>query len=181
MCWRKSQRNASGIRVLQGPWVTVSLVLLVGCSALLAADKVKDLQDHFDRETHASGKIKTLEKLGQAQFEAASKAGNADDFTTVGLTFEKYRDNARSAFELLKKQEPDSDRHSEGYRHLELQVRRGIREVEETLLVVPDEVRPPLRIVRQDLISLDDTLIHELFPRRTKDPQTNGPAPESKP
>jgi hypothetical protein len=49
------------------------------------------------------------------------------------------------------------------------------------MLTVPDVVRPPLRIVRQDLIDLDDTLIRELFPRRTPEPKKVPPVPESKP
>lgn len=134
------------------------------------------MQEHFDHETHSGGKVKALQKLGEAQFEAATKAGEAGDYISVGLSFEKYRDNVKSAFELLRKQEPDAERHSGGYRYLELQVRRGIREVEETLLTVPEEVRPPLRIVRQDLIGIDDALIRLLFPLRPK-PLEKVPAP----
>jgi hypothetical protein len=87
----------------------------------------------------------------------------------------------RQAFELLKKQEPDADRHPSGYRQLELEVRQGIREVEDTLLVAPEDVRPPLELVRKDLIETDDTLIHLLFPRRSKDPEKVPPAAEAKP
>jgi hypothetical protein len=60
-------------------------------------------------------------------------------------------------------------------------VRHGIREVEDALLVAPDEMRPPLEIVRKDLIDTDDILIHLLFPRRTKDPVKVPPAAEAKP
>ena len=119
-----------------GPGISTlaPVILLLLCSSLFAADKLKELQDHFDRDPHAATKIKTLDKLSQAQFESATKAGEAGDYTTVGFIFEKYRDNVRAALELLKKQEPDPDRHGTSYRHLELQVRRGVREVEETLI-----------------------------------------------
>lgn len=160
--------------------VFASIFLLV-CASLLAADKVKDLQDHFDHDPRADSKVKTLDKLSLAQFESASKAGHAGDYSTVGFIFEKYRDNVRAVFELLKKQQPDADRHANPYRQLELQVRRGIREVEETMIVSPDPVRPPLEIVRQDLISTDDELIHLLFPRRTKDPERVPSPPKAKP
>ncbi len=54
--------------------------------------------------------------------------------------------------------------------------------MEETLVIVPEEVRPPLRIVEQDLIAIDDLLIAKLFPRRTKDPDKVTPPPtDSKP
>jgi len=150
------------------------------CAGLRATEKLKDMQDHFDRETQAGRKIKQLQKLGPAQFAAASDASHAGNSVEVGLIFEKYRDNVRTAFELLRKQEPDADRHPGGYRQLELGVRQGIREVEDALLAVPDEIKPPLQIVRKDLLDMDDQLINLLFPRRT--PVANpSPAPEAKP
>lgn len=166
-----------------GPGISAfaPVIFLLLCSSLLAADKIKELQNHFDRDPHAATKIKTLDKLGLAEFDSATKAGQAGDYITVGFIFEKYRDNVRAAFELLRKEEPDPDRHATSYRNLELQVRRAVREVEETLVAVPDPVRPPLQIVRQDLISFDDELIHLLFPRRTKDPQKAPSPPEAKP
>ena len=155
---------------------------LLSCAGSLAAtDKLKELQEHFDRANHASAKIKDLQRLGAAEFDAATQASKAGDYIAVGLIFEKYRDNVRQAFELLKKQEPDADRHPGAYRRLELEVRHGIREVEDTLLASPEEVRPPLEIVRKDLIDTDDALIHLLFPRRTKDPVKVPPATEAKP
>jgi len=153
------------------------------CSASFRPpDKVQELQERFDRETHAGGKIKELQKLGPAQFDMATKAGAAGDFVTVGLTWEKYRDNVRAAFDLLRTQEPDADKHPGNYRQLELGLRRGIRELEDTTLVAPDEVKPPLEIVHKDLLDVDDALISFLFPRRTKDPKKVPPPPlEPKP
>jgi hypothetical protein len=154
----------------------------LSCAGLLAAaDKLKELQEHFDRANHAGAKIKDLQKLGALEFDAATQASKAGDYIAVGLIFEKYRDNVRQAFELLRKQEPDADRHPSGYRQLELEVRQGIREVEDTLLVAQEDVRPPLELVRKDLIDTDDALIHLLFPRRTKDPVKAPPAAEAKP
>ena len=182
MSWRKWRKKRSNTAIGL-TWFAV------GCASLLlaggvasASDKLKELQDHFDKESHASSKVKSLDRLADAQFESATKAIQANDFSTAGLTFEKYRDNVRAALDLLKKQEPDVDRHPSGYRQLELQVRKGIREVEEVQIVAPQEMRPPLEIVHKDLIEIDDQLIRLLFPRRTKDPDKgHPPASEVKP
>ncbi len=149
--------------------------------ALRAEDKVKQWQEQFDREPRATGKVHVLSKLAPAEFAMAIHEGQDGNYSAVALTFEKFRDNVRTAFELLKKQEPDADRHSNGYRQLELLVRRGIREVEETIIAVPEDLRPPLMIVRDDLIASDDELIRKLFPRRTKEPETPAPHKEGKP
>jgi len=182
MSWKRwPKRKSSGKAGLRKRVIVGCALVLLPCFWASAADKVKDLQDHFDKDSHAGSKIKTLDKLGDAQFEGASKAIQANDYVSAGFTYEKYRDNVRSAFEILKKQEPDADRHPNGYRQLELQVRKGIRELQEAQLVAPQELRPPLRLVLRDLLDMDDELIRLLFPRRTKDPGKMPPAQEGKP
>jgi hypothetical protein len=177
--WRRKRSSLKlpGLEV----WVLGFAWLILVCALAEGADKLKELQAHFDKESHAGSKIKVLEKLAEAQFEAAGKAGQSGNYVTVGFTFEKYRDNVRAAFDLLKKQEPDADRHPGGYRQLELQVRKGIREIEDTIMVAPGEMRPPLGIVHQDLLDIDDELIRLLFPRRTKDPEKAQPAAGGRP
>jgi hypothetical protein len=149
----------------------VRLAVLTGaiffiCAGVFAADKVQELQARFDRETDAVRKARIFEKLGDAQFEEARKSGQAGDYSAVGLTMEKYRDDARAAFDALKKNQPDAERHSNGYRQLQFHVHRGLRELEELLVVAPVEYRPPLRLVRQDLGAINDELLRLLFPRR---------------
>src|SRR2546430_10716045 len=64
------------------------------------------------------------------------------DLTVTGVqtcalpisTMEKYRDNVRAALDALKKQHPDAEKHSNGYRQIEMQVKQGIREVEDSML-----------------------------------------------
>lgn len=131
-----------------------------------AADKLSELQDRFDRDAKGVTKAKLLEKLGDAQFAAARTAEHHDDYSTADLILEKFRDNARACVEALTKQQADAERHPNGFRQAEISLRRGIREVDEMLLVAPDVYRPPLQLVRGDLIALDDELLRALFPRR---------------
>jgi len=140
-----------------------------------ATDGLAELQARFDRETNGVHKAKLIEKLGDAQLAEARRAGRAGDYNTVGTTLEKYRDNVRAAVEALKKQHPDAEKQSNGYRQLEMHIRKGIREVDETLLVSPEGYKPPLEIVRQDLIGMDEQLLKMLFPHRPA--ERRAPAP----
>ncbi len=157
------------------------LTLFLSALTFAATESVAVLQARFDVETDSVRKAKLLEKLGDAQFEAARRAGKEGDNNTVGFTLEKYRDNVRVALEALKKQHPDAERHSNGYRQLEFHARKGIREVEETLVVAPAEYKPPLEIVRRDLSAMDDELIKLLFPRRPADKKATAPPTEKQP
>ena len=149
----------------------LSAVLLVATSSGMfgASDKLSDLQSRFDRESNSVHKAKILEKLSAAQFDETRRLEKAGDFSGVGLLWEKYRDNARATFVALKKQHPDAERHSSGYRELEIGLREGIREIDQTMIIAPQEIRPPLEIVRADLSTMDDEVLRMLFPRRTVD------------
>ena len=143
-----------------------SLTLFLLLCPPQASGQLGDLQAHFDNEPNTVHKVKMLEKLGEVQFEEARRAEKAGDNSTVGLILEKYRDNVRAALEALKKQHPNAEKQTNGYRQLEIQVRKGIRETGESLLVAPEPYKPPLQIVRQDLVAMDDELLQLLFPLR---------------
>ena len=145
-----------------------------------APESLAELQARFDRETSGVRKAKLMERLGEAQFEEARRAGKAGEYDSLGLTLEKYRDNVRAAVEALKKQHPDAEKQSNGYRQLEMHLRKGIREVDETILVSPEGYKPPLQIVRQDLVGMDDELLKMLFPRRPLE-KHEAPPPAEKP
>lgn len=161
----------------------------LGCAAIISLmvspavsqQTVAELQAHFDKESNSVKKAKLLVKLGDLQFEEARRAGKEGDNNTVDATMEKYRDNVRAALDALKKQHADAEKHSNGYRQMEIHVKEGIREVEDSMLAAPAPYKPPLQIVRQDLISIDDELIRLLFPLRPADGKPPTPPQEKQP
>ncbi|HKW34360.1 MAG TPA: hypothetical protein VJN92_15215 [Candidatus Acidoferrum sp.] len=166
------------MRILRNFQQTVGCVAIISLmlSPAVAQQTVAELQVHFDRETNSVKKAKLLAKLGDAQFEEARRAGKEGDNNAVDSTMEKYRDNVRAAFEALKKQHVDAEKHSNGYRQMEIHVKEGIREVEDSMLAAPAPYKPPLQIVRQDLIAIDEELIRLLFPHRPSDKPVPPPA-----
>lgn len=133
--------------------------------ARAATDDVNSLQARFDRESNSVHKAKLLEKLGDAQLEQTRRASQASDYKTIGFVMEKYRDNARAAVDALKKDHRDAEHHTNGFKQLQIHVHKSLREVDEVLVIAPDEFRPPLEIVRRDLANIDDELLELLFPR----------------
>src|SRR6202011_1526963 len=154
-------------RVSCGMWLGAAMMC---CVAGAAADKLGEMQTRFDHEKNPVHRAKLLEKLGDAEFDEARRAFKANDINAVGTVLEKYRDNVRVALEGLKKKRADAQKDSNGYRQLEIHVRRGIRETDEIILRVPEEYQPPLEIVRRDLDSMDRELIRMLFHHREEQP-----------
>jgi hypothetical protein len=153
----------------------LAAVVPIGMSRA-ATDDLNTLQARFDRETNSIHKAKLLEKLGDAQLEETRRASQSNDYRTIGLVMEKYRDNARAAIDALKKDHRDAEHHTSGFKQLQIHVHKSLREVDETLVIAPDEYRPPLEIVRRDLANMDDELLDLLFPRH---PIQKKPAPKS--
>src|SRR3984893_19312 len=156
-------------RVSCGMWVGAAMMC---CVAGAAADKRGDRQARFDHEKNPVHRAKLLEKLGDAEFDEARRAFKANDINTVGTVLEKYSDNVRVALDGLKKKRADAQKDSNGYRQLEIHVRRVIREADEIILRVPEEYQPPLEIVRRDLDSMDRELIRMLFHHHEEQPGT---------
>jgi hypothetical protein len=140
--------------------------MLLCAAAGFAADDLGTLQQRFDAEHDGVRKAKMLQKLGDAQFAKEREQAKANDYVAVGLVMEKYRDNVRAAVEALKKQHPDAEKHSSGYRQLEIHVAAGIREVRDVILAMPEPYRPPMELVLSDLRAMDVELLRLLFPRR---------------
>lgn len=140
------------------------LLALLTLRLSAATEDVDALQKRFDRETNSVHKARLLEKLGDAQIEQARHASQASDFKTIGLIMEKYRDNARAAVDALKKDHQDAERHTAGFKQLQIHIHKTLREVDESLVVAPEEYRPPLELVRRDLAALDEELLQLLFP-----------------
>lgn len=144
----------------------LSASLLLSSASFPAVEDLATLQARFDKEKDGEDKVKMLDKLAEAQIVQERSASQASDFKTVGFTFEKYRDNLLAAFEALKKKHPNAVKKPGGYKRLELQNQRALREVSDVLLIAPDVYKPPLQIVQSDLKKMEDDLLHLLFPDR---------------
>jgi hypothetical protein len=140
---------------------------------LAPPDTLEELQRRFDNEIDGVNKAKMLQKLGDAQFQREREAEKAGDYDAVGFIMEKYRDNVRAAFEAVKKTHPDAEKHPSGYKQLQMHTDVGIREVNDLLTIVPEPYRPPLQLVKSDLLQIDKDLLHMLFPRRPGEKQTS--------
>ncbi len=151
--------------------VTCPILALALCGAAGASETLSELQAKFDGETNAVHKAKMIQKLGDAEFDEAGRAEKNGDYIKMGLLLEKYRDNVRAASLALEKENPDAERHPNGYKQLEMHLQKGLRELDEFLLEAPEPYKPPLQLVRQDLINTDDKLLRGLFPPHHKPKQ----------
>jgi hypothetical protein len=168
-CSKKDARKKKVSPLLRAAMRCAAVLLaaaLLCAGAEGSAEDLEQLQQRFDHETDGVKKAKALQKLGDAQFNKEREASKANDYLTVGLVMEKYRDNVRAAVVALKKTRPDAEKHSSGYKQLEIHVGKGIREIRDVIIAMPEQYRPPMQLVEQDLKDMDLELLRLLFPRR---------------
>jgi hypothetical protein len=158
-----------------GVLLVLTALSLAWPAAGRAVEHVSELQKRFDHETNSVHKAKIFERLGDEQFFNARHASQSGDYKAVAEIMESYRNNARAAFEALKKQHPNAEKQLSGYKQLQIHIHKGIREVDESLIVAPSEFQPPLILVRQDLAAMDDELLVLIFPRRPGERKSDMP------
>jgi len=165
----------------RGSVVLLAAALLSCAGSLAVVDKLKELQEHFDRANHAGAKIKDLQKLGALEFDCGHASQQGGRLCCRGPDLRKVPGQRTAGFRASEETgagcgSPSGRIPAAGAGSAARHPRGG-----GYMLAVPEEVAPPLEIVRKDLIDMDDALIHSLFPRRTKDPVKVPPAVEAKP
>src|SRR5260370_3853952 len=87
MCSKNGRRRRNDRRFPRGRRSVVLLAAaLLSCAGSLAAvDKLKELQEHFDRANNAGTKSKDLQKLSALELDATTQAGNMGAYLGVVL------------------------------------------------------------------------------------------------
>ena len=122
-------------------------------------------------------KAKALTKLGDAQLNLANQETDAGNFAQALKIFQQYRDEVKTAHAALKASGIDAERRPNGFKQLQMHVRKAIREIGQTTLAVPVEQRKPFEATREELLHIEKELIDMLFPRpheKLKPPKQKG-------
>ncbi|HEV2488648.1 MAG TPA: hypothetical protein VGT03_02480 [Candidatus Acidoferrales bacterium] len=135
----------------------------------LSASAQKDLTSskaRYESQTDPVERAKALAKLGRAEIRAAREAADAGSLDAALQYLKDYSDQANAAHDALAKTRVNAEKHSGGFRQLQISVRESARAVRELAGQVPFAQRQPFDALQQNLEALDHRLILELFPRR---------------
>ena len=149
----------------------VFLILVFLLPALAQQSHTAALRDKFTHETNPVHKAKDIQALGDAEFhdlQTELAAGKLSD--ALGI-LQQYRDELNSALKGLDATGLDPDKHSGGYKQLEISVRETLQRLDEALVPLTGDQQKPFLEIRKELDATDHRLIHELFPR---EPQAQG-------
>jgi len=121
---------------------------------------------HYESQSDPVGRAKALEKLSRAEIQAAREEADGGNVDAALQFLKDYYGQANGAHDALVKTGVNAEKHSNGFRQLQISVRVSMRAIREIAGQVPFTQRQPFEAVQQDLEALDHKLILELFPRQ---------------
>jgi hypothetical protein len=165
-----------------GTWGLILAATLVCLPALVSIakagpDELAASQARFEHEKDPVHKAKMMQALGAAEFDAIEKDVNQGNLAEAAMTLEQYRDEARSCVEELDAKKIDAAKHSSGFKQLQISLQEALRRLGHILPALTGDEQPPFLAARDDLLKLNDHLVHELFP----DTPGNPPAEKDTP
>jgi hypothetical protein len=129
-------------------------------------------KEKFAKETDPVHRAKSLSKLGEAQISDFTRRATADDIAGAFLTLTAYRDEVRSVFEGLKATGNNPEKKSDGFKDLQIHLRKTLWELDRVASLVPTERRPEFHDIHEELERIHNDLIHMLFPREPGNKKT---------
>lgn len=129
----------------------------------LAKDKLR-----YEQAESPVDRAKALGKLGHEEYVAARQAIETGKTDEALQYLKDYNEQATSAHDELVKITNDPEKHSNGFRQLQISVRERERELRDLVSRVGFEQRQPFESLQKSLDALNQKLILELFPRQPK-------------
>lgn len=142
----------------------VAFVILVLAGAAVGQNRTEELRARFNQETNAARKAKLMKDLGEAELKDIDHDLDAGKLSDAASTFERYRDEVRSCQKALDATGNNAEKHSSGFKQLEISVREALRRLDSIIPTLTGDQQSRFTAVRGDLSEINQHLLQELFP-----------------
>lgn len=138
----------------------------------LAQDKAR-----YESADNPVSRAKAFEKLGHEEYVAAHRALDGGDTDQAFQFLSAYNEEATETHQALLKTGVDPEKHSNGFRQLQISIRERQRDLRDLMVRIPFDQRGRFEKIEKDMDGLNQKLMQELFPNRPP----NGQAGHKKP
>ncbi|HEV3254578.1 MAG TPA: hypothetical protein VG033_09235 [Candidatus Acidoferrales bacterium] len=146
--------------------VVVPVVLALGLAAPQVQPQVSNRLAPVERERDPVRRAKLLAKLSYGEFSEFRRQAEAANYSEAQRILEGYRDAVLSTEKALAASHINAERNPAGFKELQISLRRGLRQIGETMVTLTPDEREPFEAIRKELERADKELIHQLFPRQ---------------
>jgi hypothetical protein len=148
--------------------MTLGAVVAPAANPVRAQDpgEIAKRRAEFEREDDPFDKARRFPRLGEELLKRIRQQVRQEAYDAALATLQEYRDLARVAFEGLKNSGVDAEKKPSGFRHLQIHLRRSIRDLGQTITALPVPEREPFVAIQHELEQINRALLEMLFPRR---------------
>jgi chromosome segregation ATPase len=147
----------------------VALMVLIAAGAALCQSRTAELRARFNQETNPVRKAKLMRDLGEAELKDIDRDLDAGKVSDAAAAFERYRDEVRSCEQALDTMGSNAEKHSSGFKQLEISVRESLRRLDSIIPTLTGDQQSRFVAVRGDLSQINQHLLQELFPHAPSD------------
>ncbi len=150
--------------------VSPGLLMLAALALLplhgLHAQDTGELKTRMNAAGNAVERARAFPRYGEAILKEARTAANNGDYEKAEKILTEYRDTVKQLHEALRGSVPNPEKKPNGFKQLQIHVRKAIRDLEDLVASVPANLQPPFDFLRKEIERLDKALIDDLFPRQ---------------
>jgi len=146
--------------------LALALAMVTACLAAQEYHTTEQWRAKFEHEADPVHKAKVLLPLGESEFKDAESALASDKAAESLDILKKYLDEAQSCEKALEEKFHDAEKHSNGYKQLQISLRGSLRRLDAMIVGLNEDDRKPFVEIRGQLDEIDRHLIHILFPKQ---------------
>jgi hypothetical protein len=154
------------LRFAQLSALALAVAMVTACLAAQEYHTTEQWRAKFDHEADPVHRAKLLLPLGESEFKDAESALANDKAAEALDILKKYLDEAQSCEKALEGKFPDAEKHSNGYKQLQISLRGSLRRLDAMIVGLNEDDRKPFVEIRGQLDEIDRHLIQMLFPKQ---------------
>lgn len=147
----------------------VALVVLLVVATAVCQNRTDELRARFNQETNPVRKAKLMRDLGEAELKEVDRDLGGGKASDAAAALERYRDEVRSCQQALDATGSNAEKHSSGFKQLEISVRESLRRLDLIIPTLTGDQQSRFVAVRGDLSQINQHLLQELFPHTAAD------------
>jgi hypothetical protein len=147
----------------------VFLMAALMAGPAFAQDRAADLHARFAHESDPVRKAKLMSDLGEVEFQEIHKDASDGNLEQALTVLQEYRDETRSCVGALDKAVPNAERHSAGFKQLQISLQESLRRLDTLIHTMTADEQGPFLDVRKDLDDMDRHILEELFPGKASE------------
>lgn len=159
-----------------GQTCVIILAVMTLATPGFSQGRIEELRQRFAQESDPVRKAEKMPQLGQAEFQQIQKDVASAQFADALGLLRQYRTEVRSCMKGLDATGTNAEKHSAGFRQLQISLRESLRRLDTIIPIVSPEDQSGFTEGRADLDEMNRHLIDELFPRPKQPPAKASPS-----